>query len=419
MLPETLPQPPSLDLDYVRAYFPALGGDWIFFDNAGGSQILQPVVERITEFVYTSNVQLGASYEVSQTATARVAQGEQAMATFINAASPAEVVLGPSTSALFRILAHCLGQGLQPGDEVIVTNCDHEANITPWMALQAQGVVIKMWSVNPATLQLDLADLDALLTPKTKLVAVTHVSNVLGTLNPIRQIADRVHANGTLICVDGVAYAPHRRVDVQALDVDFYAFSLYKVYGPHLALLYGKQEQLLALPGYNHAFIEETAIPYKFQPGGTSYELSYSVVGILEYYQRLAYHHWGDRTAALLSDQLDQAHALIQDHEVVLSERLLSFLQSKSGVRIIGTPEADPAHRVPTISFTVDGKSSAHIPPQIDRHQIGIRYGHFYAKRLIEDLGLAAQAGVVRVSMVHYNTLAECDRLIALLDPLL
>ena len=414
----TLTGSSTLDLDYVRSHFPALAQGWTFFDNAGGSQILQPVVDRITEFLYDSNVQLGASYEISQTATARVEQGAQAMATLINAATAEEVVLGPSSSALLRILAHCIGQTLQPGDEIVVTNCDHEANISPWMELQRLGITVKIWSVAPATFDLAIADLEALLTPRTRLVAVTHVSNVLGTINPIRQIADLVHAHGALICVDGVAYAPHRRIDVQALDVDFYVFSLYKVYGPHLAMLYGKREHLLALPGYNHYFIDPTTIPYKFQPGGTSYELSYSAIAIPQYLQTLAQHHWRRDVADTAAGQLEQAFALIQDHEAVLAERLLNFLRSKPNVRIIGWPGADASQRVPTIAFTVDGMASDQIPPQIDPHKIGIRSGHFYALRLIEDLGLLPQAGVVRVSMVHYNTLAECDRLIHLFDDL-
>lgn len=407
---------PALQLDYVRRQFPALATDWTFLDNAGGSQILQTVVERITDFLYTSNVQLGASYEVSQRASEQVAQGTEAMATFINAAEAREVILGPSTSALLRMLARCFGQTLRPGDEIIVTNCDHEANISPWMELHDQGVVVKPWLVNPETLELDLADLDTLLTSQTRLVAVTHTSNVLGTITPIRQIADRVHAYGALICVDGVAYAPHRQVDVQALDVDFYAFSLYKVYGPHLGLLYGKQEHLLNLPGYNHNFIDRTDIPYKFQPGGTSYELCASLGAILEYLQALAHHHQGSPVPLTTAESLTQAFALIRGYEGQLSDRLLTFLNTKSTVRVIGCPEADPDRRVPTISFVVDGLRSDQIPPHLDAHHIGIRYGHFYAKRLIEDLGLADQAGVVRVSMVHYNTLKECDRLIDLLD---
>jgi cysteine desulfurase family protein (TIGR01976 family) len=405
-----------LDLSYVRQQFPALAGDWVFFDNAGGSQTPQVVGDRILDFLYQSNVQLGASYRVSQTATERVAAAQAGLATLINASDPNEVVLGASTSALLRVLAHCLGQTLAPGDEVIVTNCDHEANISPWMDWQALGVTVKVWTVNPQTLELELEALADLLTPRTKLVAVTHTSNVLGTINPIRAIADLVHRNGSLICVDGVAYAPHRQVDVQAWDVDFYAFSLYKTYGPHQALLYGRRELLEALPGFNHYFI--TSVPYKLQPGNVNFELAYGCLGIVDYLTALAQHH-GCAATVEVGQQLAQAFELIQTHEQALGDRLLQFLHQKPNVRIIGCPDADPAHRVPTLSFVVTGRDSADIPPLVDPHHIGIRYGHFYAVRLIEDLGLADQNGVVRVSMVHYNTLEECDRLIACLDSIL
>jgi selenocysteine lyase/cysteine desulfurase len=169
-LPLTHHPPATLDLDFVRQQFPSLAGDWVFFDNAGGSQILKPVVDRITAFLYESNVQLGASYAVSQLATERVAAGAKAMATLINAADPAEVVLGSSTSALLRMLAQCFRPTLAPGDEIIVTNADHEANISPWVELEREGIVIKIWRVNPTTFELDLADLEALLTPQTRLV---------------------------------------------------------------------------------------------------------------------------------------------------------------------------------------------------------------------------------------------------------
>jgi cysteine desulfurase family protein (TIGR01976 family) len=408
-----------LQTDYVRQQFPALAGDWTFFDNAGGSQTLQRVVDRISEFLLTSDVQLGASYAVSQLATERVGKAAEAIATLINAADASEVVMGGSTSLLMRILSRCLSQTFSPGDEVIVTNCDHEANIGCWVELQNQGVVIKTWQLNPTTLTLELSDLASLLTPRTRLVAVTHTSNVLGTINPIRAIADLVHAHGALICVDGVAYAPHRLVDVQALDVDFYAFSFYKVYGPHYAVLYGKRDQLLTMPGINHFFIGETDIPYKFQPGNVNFELSYGLLGLCDYLSDLARQHYGDRTAPDLRSQMGQAFELIAQHEQVLSDRLLSYLRTKPNVRVIGNPQADQTLRVPTISFVVDGVDSVTIPPKIDPHQIGIRYGDFYAKRLIQDLGLAERNGVVRVSMVHYNTVAEVDRLVQHLEPIL
>ncbi|MBE9183032.1 cysteine desulfurase-like protein [Oculatella sp. LEGE 06141] len=414
----TLTHARSLQVDEVRQQFPALAGNWTFFDNAGGSQTLKRVVDRISEFLLTSDVQLGASYAVSRLASERVAAANQSIATLINAADPAEIVMGASTSLLLRILSLCLSHTFSPGDEVIVTNCDHEANISPWVDLQQQGIVVKFWRINPTTLELDLADLAALLSPRTRLVALTHASNILGTITPIQAITELAHAHGAMVCVDGVGYAAHRLIDVQALDVDFYVFSFYKVYGPHHAVLYGKREHLLAMPGWNHYFITATDIPYKFQPGNLNYELSYGVIGLCDYFSDLATQHYGDRAAPELRDRLVQAFDLISIHEEVIGDRLLSYLNQKANVRIIGAAEAEQSKRVPTIAFVVDGVDSASIPPQIDPHHIGIRYGDFYAKRLIEDLGLAAQHGVIRVSMVHYNTVEEVDRLIALFDQL-
>ncbi|MBD2462799.1 cysteine desulfurase-like protein [Oscillatoria sp. FACHB-1407] len=406
----------TLQLDFVRQQFPALAGEWTFFDNAGGSQTLKPVVDRIAEYLLTSNVQLGASYTISQLAGQRVAMGAQAIATLMNAA-PDEVVMGGSTSLLLRILALCLSRIWQPGDEVIVTNCDHEANISPWMDLQRQGIVVKVWQINPETLELQIEDLEALLTPKTRLVALTHTSNILGTITPIQKIAEVVHASGALICVDGVGYAAHRLIDVQAWDVDFYAFSFYKVYGPHYAVLYGKREHWLALPNFNHYFIN-TELPYKFQPGNVNFELSYAMVGLCDYLRNLATHH----KSAISSDlrtQMAQAFDLIADHETVIGDRLLTYLTNKPNVRILGNLTSDRHQRVPTISFVVDGVNSSSIPKQIDPYQIAIRYGDFYAKRLIESLGLVDQGGVVRVSMVHYNTVEEVDRLIECFEQVL
>ncbi|MBD2410472.1 cysteine desulfurase-like protein [Nostoc calcicola FACHB-389] len=401
-----------LNVDKVRQYFPALAGEWTFFDNAGGSQTLKKVVDRISEFLLTSDVQLGASYGVSQLAGERLALATRGMATFINANSPQEVVMGPSTTMMLRVLSICLGQTFTPGDEIIVTNCDHEANIGAWVALEKQGMKVKVWQIRPDTLELDLADLESLMSRRTKLVALTHASNVLGTINPIKEIAAFVHDRGAMICVDGVAYAPHRLIDVQDLDVDFYALSFYKVYGSHHALLYGKKEHLLRLPGLNHYFIQQTDIPYKFQLGNVNFELSYGMLGLCDYLSELAQLHYDNQTALDLRNQMVQAFDLISIHEEKISDRLLNYLNNKSNVRVIGQSKADRNSRVPTISFVVDGVHSSTIPPKIDKHYIGIRYGDFYAKRLIEYLGLASQGGIIRVSMVHYNTLEEVDRLI-------
>ncbi|MEH1793500.1 cysteine desulfurase-like protein [Nostoc sp.] len=401
-----------LNLDKVRQYFPALAGEWTFFDNAGGSQTLKKVVDRISEFLLSSDVQLGASYAVSQLAGERLALATRGMATFINANSSKEIVMGPSTTMMLKVLSTCLGQTFTPGDEIIVTNCDHEANIGAWVALEKQGIKVKVWQIRPDTLELDLADLEVLMSHRTKLVTLTHASNVLGTINPIKEIAAFVHDRNAMICVDGVAYAPHRLVDVQDLDVDFYTLSCYKVYGPHHALLYGKEEHLLRLPGLNHYFIQQTDIPYKFQLGNVNFELSYGMLGLCDYLSELAQLHSGDQTAPDLRNQMVQVFDLISIHEEKISDRLLNYLNSKSNVRVIGQSKADRQLRVPTISFVVDGMNSSTIPAKIDQHYIGIRYGDFYAKRLIEYLGLASQDGIVRVSMVHYNTLEEVNNLI-------
>jgi cysteine desulfurase family protein (TIGR01976 family) len=409
----------SIPIDFVRQQFPSLAGDWTFFDNAGGSQTLKQVVQRISEYLLTSDVQLGASYAVSQLAGDRVAKAAQAMATLINAKSASEVVMGSSTTLLLRILSLCLSQTWNPGDEVIVTNCDHEANIGALVDLEKQGIKIKVWRINPDTLKLHLEDLEPLLSDRTRLVAFTHASNILGTINPVKDITEVIHRHGAMVCIDGVGYAPHRLVDVQDLDVDFYVFSFYKVYGSHYALLYGKQEHLLAMPGINHYFIGQTDIPYKFQPGNVNFELSYGMLGLCDYLSKLAQISYGEQTAPDLRTQMVQAFELMSTHEDVIGDRLLKYLTSKSNVRIIGQPQANRNSRVPTISFVVDGMNSETIPLEIDKHNIGIRFGDFYAKRLIEDLGLDKQGGVVRVSMVHYNTIEEVDRLIEAFETVL
>ncbi|MEA5514826.1 cysteine desulfurase-like protein [Nodularia sp. UHCC 0506] len=402
-----------LNIDKVRPYFPALAGNWTFFDNAGGSQTLKKVVDRISEFLLTTDVQLGASYAVSQIAGERVALANRGMATLINAKSPNEVVMGSSTTMMLKILSLCLSQTFTPGDEVIVTNCDHEANIGAWVALEKQGIKIKIWSIRPDTLELHLEDLELLMSPRTKLVALTHASNILGTINPIKEITAFIHERGAMVCVDGVAYAPHRLIDVQDLDVDFYVLSCYKVYGSHCALLYGKEAHLLRIPGLNHYFIAESDIPYKFQLGNLNFELTYGMLGLCDYLSELAQLHYGDQTAVELRSQMEQVFDLISVHEEKLSDRLLQYLNSQPKIRVIGKSTAHRQLRVPTISFAVDGIHSSTIPPQVDPDYIGIRYGDFYAKRLIEYLGLAPQGGIIRVSMVHYNTLEEVDRLIA------
>jgi cysteine desulfurase family protein (TIGR01976 family) len=406
-----------MNIDFVRKQFPSLSSEWAFMDNAGGSQIPLTVVNRISEYLIKSNVQLGASYEISRIATERVNEAPRMVAEFINAKESSEIIIGSSTTMLIRILALSISQTFKPGDEIVVTNCDHEANIGAWTELEKKGMIIKQWKINQDSFQMELDDLKFLMTDKTKLVAVTHTSNILGTLNSIKQFAKFVHSYGALICIDGVAHAPHRLIDVQDLDVDFYALSFYKVFGPHIAMLYGKKELLLGMPGICHFFIEPDNIPYKFQPGSVNYELSYGLLGIRDYFNSLAAAHnladRGFRENALL------IYKLITEHEEILADHLLSYLNSKHNIKIIGETSSDKNKRVPTISFIVKDRMSDSVTAKVDGYKIGIRYGDFYARRLIDDLDLSKQNGVVRVSLVHYNTLEEVNHLIEVFDKVL
>ncbi|HET6725100.1 MAG TPA: cysteine desulfurase-like protein [Gammaproteobacteria bacterium] len=406
-----------LDIDYVRSRFPGLASGWAYFDNAGGSQVLDSVVERVADYMRTSPVQVGATYSVSALASERQAEAAATMAAFINASDASEIVFGPSTTAMIGRLARALAPRLQAGDEVIVTNVDHEANITPWRRLAERGVGIRVWSVRPDDFQLHMDDLAALLNARTRLVCLTQASNVIGSLTPIREIARLVHEHGADVCVDGVAAAAHGAIDVRAADVDYYTFSTYKVFGPHLAVLYGKPDKLLALDNLNHEFFGRDAVPGKLQPGGATHELVWGTTGIAAYFRALG-ERLGVPADAPLRVHVNRAGEAFAAHERQLAARLLDFLNGRPNVSIIGDRLASPA-RLPTVSFTVAGRDSASIPPQLDPHKIAIRYGHFYAKRLIDDLGLAAQNGVVRVSMAHYNTVDEVDRLIGRLEPLL
>jgi cysteine desulfurase family protein (TIGR01976 family) len=411
------PPPGVLDLAAIRRQFPALAADTVYLDNAGGSQVLRRVADRVHEYLLTSSVQLGASYAQSQRAADRVLEARRAVAELINAPGDDEVVMGGATTALMFLLTQALAPGIRPGDEIIVTDSDHEANIGGWMRLREKGAVIKMWRVNRDTLALELEDLEALLGPRVRWLALTWASNILGTVNPVPEIARRVHAAGGRVCVDAVAYAPHRLVDVQASGADVVAFSFYKVFGPHHAVLWGRRELLLSLPSLNHYFIGTEVIPYKLQPGNVNYELSYGCIGICDYLRE---------TGAALGatgpprQRMQTAFDAFARHEDVLAGRLIRWLAAKRGVRIIGRGAVAGGGldegRVPTVSFVVPGTASEAIVRHVDRFGIGIRFGDFYARRLIEALDLERHGGVVRVSMAHYNTAGEIDRLIQHLD---
>ena len=393
----------------VRDAFPALGGDTVYLDNAGGSQVLKRVADRIHDYLLTTSVQLGASYRQSVLAGEKVLAARRAIAEMINAVRGEEVVMGGSTTGLMFLLTQAILPGIRAGDEIIVTDCDHEANVGGWTRLQRAGAVVKVWKIDRENFALSLGDLDRLLGPRTRWVAMTHASNVLGTVNPVADVARRVHAAGARLCVDGVAYAPHRLVDVQASGADIYVFSFYKVFGPHYAVMWGKHDLLLSLPTLNHHFIAADDLPYKLQPGNVNFELSVGCAGIADYLidMGMRFGATGDNRA-----RMQTAWTRFARHEDALAERLLGFLREQKNVRIIGMDHVECGIRLPTISFTVAGTQSEDVVRHLDKFDIGIRFGDFYAAQLIDALGLRAQGGVVRVSMAHYNTPHEIDRLI-------
>jgi len=406
-----------LDLEFVRSQFPGLHADWVFFDNAGGAQTVKGAVDRIVEFLYQRNVQIGGSYAVSQAAAEALHKGRDAAATLVNAARPEEIVFGPSTTVLLQTLAAAMRSQFRPGDEIVVTMADHESNIGPWLRLEEFGVKIRFWPLDRATWRLRLEDLDPLMSDRTRLVCVTHASNILGRVNDVAAIARFVHERGARIVVDGVAYAPHRMIDVTGWDIDYYVFSLYKAYGPHTAILYGKYDLLRELDGLYHYFYGKDKVPGKLEPGNPNYELAYSTDGVVAYLAALgeqqggAAHGLGDRRVRVAA-----AFDAIARHENRLTARLLDWIGARNDCRVIGEAENRDGGRVPTIAFRFDGLDSGRVARAMDEYGIAIRFGDFHSRRLVEALGEDRAGGVLRVSMVHYNTLAEVDRLTGALE---
>ncbi|KAF9732802.1 hypothetical protein PMIN04_008924 [Paraphaeosphaeria minitans] len=388
----------AFDVAAAREHFPALQQDQVFLDNAGGSQTLDAVIESITQYLSRTNVQLGASYRTGTLSNAKYEQGYQAAARYINAGRD-EIVLGGSTTQLFMNLASALQ--LPEGAEIVLSKMEHEANVKPWLFLADRlKLTVKWWAAPKPELKLTPENLKPLLGPKVKFVACTHVSNILGGIHDVKAIADVVHEAGALFCVDGVSFAPHRQVDVKAFGVDFYAFSWYKVYGPHMAVLYASnaaQQHVKPLP---HYFNPTKTLEDKLGFAASNYENVQCIPNIVAY----------------LAGKSDAMAA----HEAKLQGILLDFLNARDDISVLGSTSADPAVRVATISFVVEGRNSREVVEQADKvSNFGIRWGHFYSKRLCDEvLGLEPE-GVVRVSMVHYNTEEEIRGLVEVLKEIL
>lgn len=387
----------------ARPEFAGLDDDWAYFDNAGGSFTLKRVIERVAQYMQSTPVQLGGGYPLSLDAAGRQAEAVRQLAAFVNAEHSEEILFGASSTALTWQVARAMRPLLESGDEIIITVMDHEANRSPWLSLREAGVVVRTWEIDRNDFSLSLRQLDELLNEKTRLVCFSQCSNLLGRIEPAAEITRRVHAAGARVFVDGVAYAPHRRVDVRALDADFYVCSLYKIFGPHIGMLYGKREALLALGNINHEYLSSDALPYKLQPGGASYELAWGAAGIPEYF------------SGLETESGNDPFALIARHEARLAAPLLEFLHAHPDVTLLGPVSADISSRLPIVAFRHAKQSSASIAAALAERHLAVKHGHFHSRRLLEFLDIPPDDGVVRVSFAHYNTVEEAERLMSAL----
>ena len=409
--------PSPLDTAYVRSLFPALNDSWAFMENAGGSLVPHTVIDAVGAYMSECQVQPGDNAAIARDAQQRMANGQAVAAAMLNA-SVDEVIVGPSTTRNVQTLAMALRSRLRENDEIIVTNLDHEANNNHWRRLQEFGFVIREWQVNPQTAELQTSTLAALLNTRTRLVCFSHCSNITGGPNPVREITAMVHAAGAWVCVDGVAMAPHDSIDVRALDVDYYLFSLYKTFGPHLGVMYGKREHLLALPGQYFHFHGEGDIPLKLNPGAPNHELTAATAGVGAYLDALARHHLGEPADDPVI-RYRQVFNLIRDHEAALCSRFLTWVAERPRIRLLGRRQIGNTGRAPTFSFTIAGMASQQLPGLLEARGIVAGAGDFYAPRVLEARGIDPADGVVRCSLVHYNTTDEVDRLTTTLDAIM
>lgn len=409
----------------IRGLFPALASPTVFMDNAGGSQLPRCVIEAVTRYLRESYVQLNADYDESRRATATVARARDVVRRFVNGDGIGEVLFGSSTTVLCYQLAAAYADASRGGkrDQIIVCTAGHEANVGPWMRLASRGFEIVPWHAEPAVVnereinfRPSLETLKRLLSERTRLVLFPQVSNILGEVWDVRAVADLAHSVGARVLVDGVAYAPHRAPDVAQFGCDWYVYSTYKVFGPHMAAMFGTHEALAELTGPNHEFI--TGGPYKWELGGPNHEGCAGVAALWDFVCEVNGVAAGEIQpdgvgSGMPRHVFERAFGEFQRIEERLQERLIGYLRGKRGVRIVGPARGDST-RVATVSFLSDRTSPREISRILGERGIGIRWGHAYSKRLCDGMGLGG--GVARVSLVAYNTDRELDRLFEALD---
>lgn len=399
-----------LDSDAIRAQFPAFDHPDLqghaFFENAGGSYTSKQVLDRLDHYYHAHKLQPYGAYKASIEAGAEMDLAHERIGAALGVSAD-WVHFGPSTSANTYVLGKTFGEFLTPGDAVVVTNQDHEANTGAWRKLERLGIEVREWQVDPQTGHLDLSLLDALLDEKVKLVAFPHCSNVVGEINPVDDITARAHAVGALAIVDGVSYAPHGLPDLTELGCDIYMFSAYKTYGTHQGIVAIRPELAAQLPNQGH-FFNDAKPRYRLTPAGPDHAQIAASAGIADYIEKVAEIAGGEGT-----NPFRRAHDAMRTQETELMRPLMEFLSARNSIRLIGP--GDPEKRAPTIAIALDAPG-LEMAKRLAKHNIMAGGGHFYAYRLLKALGIDADHGVLRLSFTHYTTEAEINQLITALD---
>ena len=396
--------------DHVRSLFPALNQkpDFIFFDNAAGAQIPQVVFDAIHHHLLHHNVQRGGRYTKSMEVDDAVAHARDSVGVLINARHRNEIAFGMNATSFLRLLSLAIGRTLQARNEIVVTELDHEANIATWLQLEREGAKIVWWKMREDN-NLHVEDLALLLTSKTRLVACTVASNALGSIVDVAAVAKLAHAAGAEVVLDCVHYAPHAIIDVQAFDCDYLICSGYKVFGPHMGFLWGRLELLSELPTFREDFIPD-APPGKIEAGTFVYENVAGMDAAVSYLETLGAslaREKEDTTLVSRRDFLVRAMTAIREHEATLSREMLEVLQA-AGATVYGVGDSTRlAERVPTLCFNLPNVSPSFVTETMSDRGIGIRDGHMYTPRLMKHLGISLDSGVIRASLLHYNTVDE------------
>jgi len=405
----------KFDVHYARSHFPAFAEASLqgqaFFENAGGSYACAQVIDRLTGYYRRLKIQPYYNYPASQEAGEWMDASHTRLAEYLNVGAD-ELHFGPSTSQNSYVLAQAFRKLLKAGDEIVVTNQDHEANSGVWRRLAEHGFTVKEWPVDPRTGALDPAALDHLLSDRTRLVTVPHCSNIVAHINPIAEIARKVHAAGAVLVVDSVAYAPHGLPDVAALGADVLLFSLYKTFGPHQGAMVVRRPLFERLGNEAHYF-NAAYSRKRLVPAGPDHAQVAAARGVAEYFDALDAHHGGGDSAG----RPQRVRTLLREAEKPLLQKLLDYLATRKDLRLLGS--ADANQRAATVSVSTLRCEPAELIPALAKHGIMAAAGHFYAVRLLEALGVDPQRGVLRLSFVHYTTPGELEQLIQALDTVL